>query len=521
MRSFLFFLFLFSMSVLIAQQQVQPSLDLVNTSYDEQNPVVSPDGKLLFFTICNHPQNIGGKKDPGDIWFSALLNGQWTAPVHAGTLLNDRGYNAVAGFSFDGNQVFLLSHYDGTGNAARTQGISVSRKNANGWHKPENISIPYFQNKSTYHSGHVSADGKVFVYSAETYGSRVEDLYVSVKEPDGKWTEPKNLGDKINTQFQELSPSISADGKTLYFSTNGRRGNGSFDIYTATRLGEGWTTWSDPVNVGDHLNSDGRDLFFRDYPTLGFSIYTSKKNSDNYGDIRINTPVSTDSVPPAIAAPPADTLVQIEVITRTEFDSLIRVYGRITDTKTGEPITATLFFENSDSQIKTQTIAGNYTLKILSTASYDIKIDAPGFVSSLEKLDVNTYEMKELEMNFKLQPIEIGTTVTLKNVLFMQSKPELLPASYPELDLVVQFMKENPHLEIELAGHTDNRGSFRQLMTLSQQRVNKVKSYLVSKGISAKRIVGKGYGGSKPIASNDTEETRMLNRRVEFIIKKL
>lgn len=103
----------------------------------------------------------------------------------------------------------------------------------------------------------------------------------------------------------------------------------------------------------------------------------------------------------------------------------------------------------------------------------------------------------------------------------MQSKPELLPQSYPELDLVVQFLKENPHLEIELSGHTDSRGSFRQLMELSQQRVNKVKNYLVSKGISSKRIVGKGYGGSKPIASNDSEETRMLNRRVEFVIKKL
>jgi outer membrane protein OmpA-like peptidoglycan-associated protein len=103
----------------------------------------------------------------------------------------------------------------------------------------------------------------------------------------------------------------------------------------------------------------------------------------------------------------------------------------------------------------------------------------------------------------------------------MQSKPELLPESYPELNEVVEFMKANPHIEIELAGHTDNRGSFRSLMSLSQQRVNKVKTYLVSKGISPKRIEGRGYGGSKPIAGNDTEESRVLNRRVEFIIKKL
>ena len=106
-------------------------------------------------------------------------------------------------------------------------------------------------------------------------------------------------------------------------------------------------------------------------------------------------------------------------------------------------------------------------------------------------------------------------------MLFIQGKPELLPESYPELNEIVQFMKKNPKIEIEISGHTDSRGSFRQLMELSQKRVNKVKSYLVSKGIESKRIVGRGYGGSKPIASNDSEETRILNRRVEFTIKKL
>jgi outer membrane protein OmpA-like peptidoglycan-associated protein len=202
-------------------------------------------------------------------------------------------------------------------------------------------------------------------------------------------------------------------------------------------------------------------------------------------------------------------------------DSVIRVYGKITNAKTGEVIDASLLFESTDTLAKTRATAGEYGVNISSTNSYDIKIDAPGYVAILEKLHVNTYEMKELEMNFKLQPIEVGTIVTLKNVLFMQSKPELLPASYQELDMVVQFMKSNPQIEIELSGHTDSHGSFRQLMTLSQQRVNKVKSYLVSKGIASKRVVGKGYGGSKPIASNDSEETRMLNRRVEFTIKKL
>jgi len=138
----------------------------------------------------------------------------------------------------------------------------------------------------------------------------------------------------------------------------------------------------------------------------------------------------------------------------------------------------------------------------------------------MEKLNVNTYEMKELEMNFKLQPVAMGVTVNLKDILFEQGTTNLLAQSYPEMDLVVSFLKTNPKVKIELAGHTDNRGIPTQNVKLSQARVDKVRAYLISKGVESKRITGKGYGGSKPIASNDTEETRQFNRRVEFIIRK-
>ncbi len=522
MRSISIF-FLVITSPLILAQDIQEALPGVNMSYDEKSPVISADGKLLFFTISNHPQNLGGVRDSGDIWYSEFDGLQWSTPVHAGDILNSRDYNAVAGFSADGLQLYLLSHYDASGNSVKTQGISVSRKSSSGWSKPENIFIPYFQNKSAFLSGSLSPDGSVFVYAAETYGSRVEDIYMTMKGSDGKWSNPKNLGNKVNTQFQELSPWMSMDGTTLYFSSNGRPGCKSFDVFLTSRLDGTWTNWSDPESVHIDINSEGRELFFRQYPALGFSMYTSTKNSDGYGDIKLYRPdvPFKDSV--IIASNISkDTVIQIEE-TRHEVDNgnFMQVHGKITNAKTGEAIDAELRFESSDSLVRAKVSAGEYKTKITSTQSYTIKIDAPGFVSTMEKLDVNTYEMEELELNFKLQPIEVGTTVTLKSVLFMQSKPELLPESYPELDLVIQFMKANPHIEIELAGHTDSRGSFRQLMTLSQQRVNKVKSYMVSKGVASKRIIGKGYGGSKPIASNDTEETRMLNRRVEFTIKKL
>jgi hypothetical protein len=177
------------------------------------------------FTIANHPQNTGGMRDQGDIWVSVLAeNNQWSAPVHAGSEINDNAFNAVAGFSSDGSQMFLLSHYGSGGNPARTQGISMSKNTGNGWSKPENISIPYFQNKSGVLSGHILSDQSCFCFLRGTYGTRgVEDIYVSVKTGSGTWSEPKNLGGSINTQFQEITPFLSSDGRTLYFSSNGRK----------------------------------------------------------------------------------------------------------------------------------------------------------------------------------------------------------------------------------------------------------------------------------------------------------
>ncbi|HTF19190.1 MAG TPA: OmpA family protein [Chryseolinea sp.] len=530
MRVFLTVGLLLFFQPLFAQRPVSNAFGKVNSAYDELDPVVSPDGRTLFVTLANHPSNIGGKKDQGDIWISTMgEDNQWSAPVHGGNLINDGAFNAVAGVSSDGTQLFLLGHYS-TGGPIRTQGIAVSNRAGDGWSRPENISIPYFQNKASVLTGHVTASRSVFVFSAETYGTRgVEDIYVSLRTSDGKWSEAKNLGGVINTPFQELSPSLSADGKTLYFSSNGRKGYGSFDVYSSVRLDDTWTNWSVPVNLGAAYNTEGREMFFRSNEMLGFMVYASTKNSDGYGDIRISVldepykPDKADSViyvemPPVMAQ---DTVSRVVEIARAPADGKnVRVHGKITNAKTGEAIVANLYFAAPANSQTTQATADGYVVTIPSTDDYSVRIEGKGYVSTMEKLELHTYELNDLEMNFRLQPIEVGTTVNLKDVLFEQGKTVLLPQSYPELDLVVSFLKANPNVKIELAGHTDNRGIPAQNVKLSQARTEKVKEYLVSKGVEGKRVSGKGYGGAKPIASNDDEETRKLNRRVEFVIKK-
>lgn len=511
----------------VAQRIDSKSFSQVNSTYDEQNPVISPDGKVLYVTLANHPQNIGGKKDIGDIWFSILMGTEWSSLMHAGNVLNDNGYNGIAGFSADGNTMFLLSHYDGSNARAKTQGISFSRKISSGWSRPENITIPYFLNRSSHLSGYVSPDGSTFVFSADSYNTKgAEDIYISFHQGNGRWSEPKNLEGSINTSLQELSPSLSDDQKILYFSSNGRAGYGSYDVYYSQRLDDTWTNWSAPVSQGANVNSEGRELYYRAYAQSGFALFTSTLNSDGYGDVRVAQVKKEvqDSLITKVLQNAPDTVVKLVEIKRdkpvTSDDKVVRVFGRVVNSKTNAPIDARLSFESDTMRVANSLNEGNYSILIPSVNEYVIKVEAPGFVGNMERLDIRTFEMKQLEMNFKLQPIEIGATVNLKNVLFQQSTANLLAESSDELNMVADFMKANPKIEIELSGHTDNRGLSAHNVRLSKERVDKVKAYLVSKGIESKRITGKGYGGIKPIADNDAEDTRKLNRRVEFMIMK-
>lgn len=524
---FIFLILLYPL--LFAAHAQRPSLSVltgINSSLDEQHPVLSPDGKTLYFTIANHPLNVGGKKDKGDIWQSVWLGEGWSSPIHSGQGLNNREYNAVAGFSANGNEMYLLGHYSTSGEV-KTQGISVSRNTGSGWSSPENISIPYFLNKMSTISGHINSSGNVFVFAGESYATLgVEDIYVSVKNEEGKWSEPKNLGRNINTSFQEWSPWLSEDTHFLYFASNGRQGYGSFDIYYAERLDDTWAKWSAPVNMGAGVNSEGREQYYVPFPKQGFALFTSTLNSDGYGDIRSYQPPKEvlDSLMKKASELPPDTVVKLVEIKREKpievDEKMVRIYGKVVHAGSGGPIQAHVNF-HSDSNF--QVVAGpdgNFSIRVPSVDEYSVKVEATGFLGSFEKLDIRTFEMKELEMNFKLEPVAVGATVNLKSVLFQQSTANLLDESYDELNMVVDFLKNNPTVEIELAGHTDNRGLQVHNMRLSRERVEKVKEYLVNKGIESKRIVGRGYGGIKPIADNDAEVTRRLNRRVEFTIVK-
>lgn len=488
----------------------------INSPYDEQSPVLNELYNEIYFTIANHPNNVAAKRDLGDVWYTKKIENQWSAPQPAKGLINNAGYNAVLGFSNDGQEMFLYGHYSANGDVASSQGIAVSKRTGDTWSLPKNETIPYFLNKRDGSGGHITSDKKIFVFSAEgrafdSYGN--EDIYVCFNR-DGVWTEPLNLGSSINTANQELTPFYHTETSTLYFSSNKPGGLGSADVYKLMRQDDTWQKWSQPQNLGSTINTDGRELHYR--VTLDGYMYTSTRNSDGYGDIRdvkdklgLNESVSKTMVDTPLPQPNK----------QLNLDTTFTISGRVTDFVSGKGVDARLSFMPSRNPIITST-QGQYTAILPIEQKYDVNISASGYLAVDEIITVPEGGGKRLEVNFKLQPIAVGVSVNLKHVLFRQSSAELLPESYVELDKVIDFMRVNPSVSIELGGHTDNTGKTKLNLKLSRSRVDRVKYYLVSKGIEGSRINGVGYGGSRPIASNKTDEGRKMNRRVEFKIIK-
>jgi hypothetical protein len=475
----------------------------VNTVYGELTPVVTPDGNGLYFTRNYSPENIGGTGDYQDVYYSTFQNGKWGKAVNIGPPINNDGPNAVTSVSPDGNTVLLMNTYDAKG-AAQGMGLSMSHRTKNGWSMPTRVNVRNYYNKSTFNEYFLSSDKKVLLMALQrddTYGSR--DIYVSFLESDNIWSEPKNIGPVVNTPGTELSPFLAADGVTLYFSSTGHPGYGKNDIFVTRRLDNTWTNWSVPQNLGMPVNSKGMDAYYSIPASGEYAYFISEDKAIGKSDIfRIKLPQPVKPNP------------------------LVLIYGKVLNSKTGEPIETGITYRTLDKDKEVGIASsnphnGDYKIALPFNQVYSFFAEHPGFYSVRDTISVpHISEYMEIERNIYLTPLEVGEDIPLKNVFFVRSEPTLLAISYPELNKLAKLLLENPTIEIELSGHTDNVGNPEKNVQLSEQRVETVKKYLVSKGVSDDRITGKGYGGSKPIADNTKEETRKLNRRVEFKIVK-
>ena len=504
------------------------NLESVNSTADELNPVLTDNGKTLYFIRRFHSENVAGMKDAGDIWVSYFSDSmQWTAPRRLSSPLNNAQFNGIIGFSGDKSNVYLYQHYMPGGKPANTQGSSVSLNMNGSWNEPARIAIKYFYNKSDHVSISLSETGDIMLLSLESYGTYgAEDLYVSFRIGNDQWSEPRNIGPIINTPFQEMTPYLAPDNKTLFFASNGHGGYGGRDIFVTKRQDDSWQKWSEPANLGPEINTAGVELYFQYFPDDERAIYTSTQNSDGYSDLKLaHLPVHKIE---EILGDNIETAVLRESVAMAEIrenepaaSKEIQISGSVLDAETGRPLLASLLISNENWNESLETAnTGEYAIILPASDVYEVIIKSEGYVSQQAILDIRISEIDVITHDFALQPIKIGITVKLGNVLFVRGSTVLLESSYPQLDLVVQMMLENAEMEIELSGHTDNQGSERQNNILSQQRVDEVINYWVVHGTEKRRLSGKGYGGSIPVASNESEETRKLNRRVEFTILK-
>lgn len=477
----------------------------VNSEYAEALPVIAPDGKSIYFVRKNHPQNFDANFEANDdIWYSTLdSSGNWTPAVNMDYPLNNSHHNFVCSVTPDGNMLLLGNQYFKDGSTAGGASISVMGKK--GWEFPQNLKIEDFQNKAAHIEISMTGDGKALLMTIQmddALGAR--DIYVSLRKNENTWTKPVNLGSNVNSVGDEATPFLASDGKTLYFATDGRPGYGGYDVFMAKRQDSTWTNWSEPLNLGNGINSPAKEAYYRIPASGDYAYYVSEKNSLGSTDI-----------------------FRIKLPKEIRPDPVVLVYGTVYNKKTLKPIgNANVKYEilpgGEEAGIaRSEPDSGTYKIVLPYGKFYGILAKAEGFISVSDNLDLaQVAEYKEIRKDLYLAPVEVGEIIRLNNIFFDYDKATLRPESFPELDRVVAFLKDNRKVEIELSGHTDNRGSDDYNLALSQNRAKAVVDYFIQQGVDASRLIAKGYGETKPVATNDTEEGMQLNRRVQFEILK-
>ncbi|MDL5047685.1 OmpA family protein [Oscillatoria amoena NRMC-F 0135] len=486
----------------------------VNSEYAELNPILSPDGKTLYFSRKNHPENMGGVNDKEDIWYSELgEDGKWQLAKNMGPQFNNEHpnfINSINSVTPDGRSAVMVLGNKYLPKGKMLAGVSVSSNVGGRWAEPVplNITNDYnFNEKANYF---LTNNRKTLIMSVEREDSQGDrDLYVSFMKDDSVWTEPLNLGNVVNTAAEESAPFLAADDKTLYFSSNGFSGYGGTDIYVSKRLDDTWTNWSEPENLGPEINSPLEDLFFNIPAESEFAYYSRGVTDTNTDIFRVKLPIMRSPEP------------------------WVTVKGKLIDGETGKPIGAKIIYERLPdgtelgiAQSNPET--GEYEIKLPAGHLYGIRAEAKDHISESQNLDLRniTSDMVIEDKNFNLQPIRVAridenAMITLNNIFFDFDKSVLKPESFPELDRLVTLMAERPAMQVEIDGHTCDIGDEQYNMGLSERRAKAVQKYIIGKGIEGSRVAVQFFGETKPAVENTNRETRRKNRRVEFKIVKL
>jgi outer membrane protein OmpA-like peptidoglycan-associated protein len=490
----------------------------INSMGKEYSPVISPDMKKIYFTGRDREDNIGGE----DVFVSFYTNNRWVISIPLTNKINTESNEYISSISADGNTLVLFGNYL---NALGRGDNFYTEKTKNGFSEVQQYPEP-INSKWWDADAYLTADGKAIIFSSERPNGVGEykpkgdyhhgmywgntDLYVVLKEADGSWGKTAiNLGPVINTPYTERTPFLYADGKTLYFSSDGHVGLGKSDVYKVVRLNDtSWTEWSEPVNLGKEINTAEEDWGYK-ISTDGKHAYFSTINDVGFGEEDIYYVDLPEEVQPV--------------------SDVVTINGKVLD-ENGAPVEATIRWEDVEEKkevgvAKTDPVTGEYFIALPTGRYYAYYAEVKGFYSIVNYLDLTAAKaFEEVKTDMSVISIEelknSGKAIKIENIFFDSGKWDLKEESHEALNLLYRFMHANPEVLVEINAHTDNLGSDQFNQQLSEKRAGSVVEYLVQKGLDGSKLISQGFGESQPVADNNLEEGRALNRRVEFRLRK-
>lgn len=460
----------------------------VNSSLLEYWPSLSIDGSELVFT-----RRLNGNNE--DFFTSKLKDGEWQPAEPASGNINTPQSEAAVTISADGH--WMIYSANGRKDSYGNYDLYMSELTPKGWedtyHFGSKINSDQWESQPS-----LSPDNKDLYFASRRPGGYGGiDIYVSHLQPNGYFSEPENLGPNVNTPGDDQCPFIHADNQTLYFTSNYWPGYGDDDLFYVRKLPDG--NWGKPVNLGYPINTVDKEgtLFVA---ADGKTAYYASDRTDTKGGLDIYSFELPENVRPI---------------------KTLWVKGKVFDKKTKAGLASSveltdLLTKQVFSQVKTDD-QGNYFITLPVGKDYAFSVDRKGYLFYSDNfLLAGRSPDSTYQKDIALSPIETNASIVLKNIFFDVNKYEIKAESQAELDKLVQLLTDNPSLKIEISGHTDNVGKPSDNLVLSNNRAKAVVNYLISKKISPQRLTAKGYGESKPIAENTTEEGRAQNRRTEM-----
>jgi outer membrane protein OmpA-like peptidoglycan-associated protein/tetratricopeptide (TPR) repeat protein len=473
--------------------------DSVNSEYNEYWPALSVDEEMLMFTVMVPLSSAaeGTRRVQEDLYFAQRMGEDWGGRVNAGAPLNTLDNEGAHTMTADGRFLYFTAcnRRDGQGQCD----IYQSERVEGNWSEPVNIGRPVNSRYSEKHPA-ISADGRKLYFASDRPGGIGSfDIWVSTRSGD-HWGEPVNLGDSVNSEGMEQSPFLHPDQQSLYFSSDGWPGMGQGDLFLS-KLDKD-RHWTSPKNLGYPINT------FND--EIGLSV-SARGNRAFFASDR-GSGKDTDLYTFELPAEMRPVLVSY-------------MKGRVYDARNMRGVRARMQLidlqtEDVVMELESEPDHGDYLLSLPTDREYALNISAGGYLFYSEHFTFSgTHSSTDpLRKDIPMERMAEGSSIILENIFFDVDSDSLRPASTAELNKVVEFLKSNPQLEVEIGGHTDGTGSCEYNQNLSERRAKSVVKYLTGQGISQGRLSAKGYGDKKPVGDNTSQEGRAMNRRTELKI---